>query len=410
MGQRRVVVVGGGILGLAFARELLRREPGTGVVVVEKEPELAAHQTGRNSGVVHSGVYYQPGSLKARLCRRGVELLERYCAENQLPHRVVGKVIVALDDDERTRLHRLHDQARANGIQDARLITRRELAEVEPECVGVEALHLPTVGIVDFRAIACALGQEIVALGGEIHTETPVLAIDATATGLGNGRARVTTGSPALPEIDCDQVVVCAGQQADVLARSTGAPASPWIVPFMGKYWELRPARRGLVRGLIYPVPDPRYPFLGIHFTPRVNEGVLVGPNAILAVGREAYRLRESHPIQLARIIASRPFIRLARQHWSTGARELWLTASKRAFLSAGRRYVPALRDDDVVPARPGIRAQAVDERGALVDDFVINGSVINGGATVVHVRNAPSPAATSSLAIAEELYKRLRG
>jgi (S)-2-hydroxyglutarate dehydrogenase len=402
LSQRRVVVVGGGILGLAFARELLRREPGAEVVVVEKEPELAAHQTGRNSGVVHSGVYYRPGSLKARLCRRGVELLERYCAEHQLPHRGVGKVIVALDDDERTRLRSLQEQARANGIQDVRLISGRQLAEVEPECVGVGALHLPTVGIVDFRAVARTLGQEIVALGGEIHTGTPVLAIDATDAG--TGRPRLTTGNPALRAIDCDQVVVCAGQQADVLARSTGAPASPRIVPFMGKYWALRPARRGLVRGLIYPVPDPRYPFLGIHFTPRVDGAVLVGPNAVLAVGREAYRLRESHPVELARIVASRPFLRLARRHWSTGARELWLTASRRAFLSAGRRYVPALRDDDVAPAQPGIRAQAVDERGTLVDDFVINGSP-----AVVHVRNAPSPAATSSLAIAEELYERLR-
>jgi L-2-hydroxyglutarate oxidase len=399
MSQRRVVVVGGGILGLAFARELLRREPGIEVTVVEKEPELATHQTGRNSGVVHSGVYYRPGSLKARLCRRGVDLIDQYCVEHHLPYRTVGKVIVALDDDERNRLYALQDQACANGIKDVRLISRRQLAEVEPACVGVGALHLPTVAIVDFRAIARTLGDEIVAHGGAIHTGTPVRAIAVV-----NGRPRLTTGNRALPAIDCDQVVVCAGQQADVLARSTGAAPSPRIIPFMGKYWELRPERRDLVRGLVYPVPDPRYPFLGIHFTPRVDGGVLVGPNAILAVGREAYGWRDAHPIDLARIVASRPFLRLARQHWFTGARELWLTMNRRAFLGAGRRYVPELGDDDVVPAVPGIRAQAVDDRGTLVDDFVIDGTP-----TVVHVRNAPSPAATSSLAIAEELYERLR-
>jgi (S)-2-hydroxyglutarate dehydrogenase len=394
----RYCIVGGGILGLALARLVVREEPDADVVVLEKEHAVALHQTGRNSGVVHAGLYYEPGSLKARLCRRGMGLLQAFCAEHGIAYEECGKVVVATEERELEPLGRIHARAEANGVPDLALIDRARLRELEPHAAGIAALHSPRTAIADFGAVARALAAEVERAGGEVR--------------LGAEVARVADEPGARPRVElcdgmtveADAVVVCAGLHADRIARASGQPADPRIVPFRGEYWALRPERRHLVRGLIYPVPDPSLPFLGVHLTKRVDGEILVGPNAVLALAREGYRRRDVVAAETAETLRWPGTWRVFGRYWRTGAAELTRSASRRAFVHAAHRYVPELRAGDAVPAAAGVRAQAVGADGRLVDDFRLATS-----GRVTWVRNAPSPAATSSLAIAEELLERVR-
>ena len=397
MEARRIGVVGAGIVGLAVARRLTEVEPDSTVTVLEKEHEIAAHQTGRNSGVVHAGIYYAPGSLKAQLCRRGVELLRAYCDERAIPLEDCGKLVVALDASEIDRLRELERRALANGVPGIRWVDRDELREIEPHAAGVAGLHSPTTAITDYRAVAEAFADDVRAAGGSV-----VLGAEVTAIGAAGTVTRVETADAAF---EFDLLVICAGLQADRLARLAGDAQEPTIVPFRGEYYRLVPERERLVRGLLYPVPDPAYPFLGVHFTPRVRGGVDVGPNAVPAFAREGYRRRDVRVADLGETLRSRGFRALARKHWRMGVRELRGSLSKAAFAAEARRYVPELSADDLVPAPAGVRAQALDPDGSLVDDFRISRV-----GPVTAVRNAPSPGATSSMAIAEHVVERVLG
>jgi L-2-hydroxyglutarate oxidase len=400
-----VVVVGGGILGLATARLIAREQPTADVTVLEKEPQLALHQTARNSGVVHAGIYYEPGSLKARLCRRGVALLRAFCAEHGVPYETCGKLVVALDATELPRLERLEARAHANGVPGLRHLDATQLREVEPHAAGIAALHSPETAITDFRAVALALAREVTERGGTISTGVEVTRVRATppATSSSPATRTATVELADGTELPADRVVVCAGLHADRLARRSGEGAAPRIVPFRGEYWTLRPEQRSLVRGLIYPVPDPTLPFLGVHLTKMVDGSVLIGPNAVLALAREGYGRRAVNGRDLAETLAWGGTWRLIRRHWRAGVDEAKRSLSKRAFVSEARRYVPELRPADAVRAGSGVRAQAIDRDGTMVDDFRIGGD-----AHIAWIRNAPSPGATSALAIAEEIVERL--
>lgn len=393
----RVAVVGGGILGVAVAREILRRSPDCGVSLFEKEDRLASHQTGRNSGVVHAGLYYQPGSQKAVLCRRGVKLLEAFCAERGIRRIACGKVLVALTDEERVRLTDIEQRARANGVAGVRILGAGELSELEPNVRGLAALHSPSTSIVDFAEVTRALAVDAVGAGAKVFLGHEI-------TGLRPGASEVVVSArtaAGVQDAAFDRIVVCGGLQSDRLAEMAGDTADPVIMPFRGEYYVLKPHRGDLVNGLVYPVPDPRYPFLGVHITPRVDGEVLIGPNAVLALAREGYSWRTVSMRDSVEIARTPAFWRFARRHWRTGIREVAGSLSRRRFVTAARAYVPALRDDDVVPGTAGVRAQALDADGGLVDDFRI--SVRN---RVVMLRNAPSPAATSALAIAEHVVE----
>jgi L-2-hydroxyglutarate oxidase LhgO len=389
MPARRIGIVGAGIIGLAVARRLVELDPDVTVTVLEKEDAIGTHQTGRNSGVVHAGIYYAPGSLKAQLCRRGGELLRAYCEARLIPLAECGKLVVALDHSELDRLRELERRAKANGVPGVRWVERDELRELEPHAAGVAGLHSPTTGITDYRAIAAAFADDVRAAGGTIRLGSAVRGISPSTSGV-----LVETH---LETFAFDLLAICAGLQSDRVARLAGDEREPTIVPFRGEYYRLRPERDELVRALLYPVPDPAYPFLGVHFTRRVGGGVDVGPNAVPALAREGYRRRDLRIGDLTDTLRSRGFRTLARRHWRMGAHELLGSLSKRAFAAEARRYVPELSADDLVPAPAGIRAQALDPDGSLVDDFRINTL-----GAVTAVRNAPSPGATSSMAIAE--------
>jgi L-2-hydroxyglutarate oxidase LhgO len=392
VGSSRVAVVGGGILGVAVARRLQQVDPALAVTVLEKEDGLARHQTGRNSGVVHAGLYYTPGSLKARLCRRGGTLLEEHCRRHGIAYHACGKVLVALDEVERHRLGAIAERAEANGVPGVRVLDGAELREIEPQVTGLAALHSPGTAIVDFPGVVGSLAVEVVTAGGAVRTGQEVTAIREV------GREVVVATRRGL-EQPFDRVIACAGLHADRVAALAGGEADPRIVPFRGEYYLLRPERRDIVRGLVYPVPDPRYPFLGVHLTPRVDGEVMVGPNAVLALAREGYGWGTVSPGDLREVLAWPGFGRFARRHWRTGLAELWGSVSRRRFVEAARRYVPSLTVDDVVPGPSGVRAQALGRDGELVDDFRVTRR-----GRVLAVRNAPSPAATSALAIAEHV------
>jgi (S)-2-hydroxyglutarate dehydrogenase len=384
-----VVVVGAGIVGLASARELLRRRPGLRLALVDKEPRVGTHQTGHNSGVIHSGIYYAPGSLKARLCVAGARELYAYCEANGIETERCGKVIVATDESELGRLDALHERGVANGVEGLEMIGPERLREIEPHCAGIRALWSPNTGIVDFSRVAQRYALDVREAGGEVHTGRELRCLRT----LTDHVVLETTGG----DLQARRVVTCAGLQSDRVAGMTGGVREPRIVPFRGDYWQLRPEARGLCRNLIYPVPDPAFPFLGVHVTRRLDTGeVWLGPNAVLAFAREGYRRLDLRPRDLAESLANRGFQRLARRYWRMGAVEMWRDWSKRAFWRSVRRYLPDVGLADMVPGPSGVRAQAIDASGALVDDFVVDVS----GDRVLHVRNAPSPAATSSLAI----------
>jgi len=389
----RFAVVGGGIIGTAVARRLSTVVPGAEVTLLEKEPALATHQTGHNSGVVHAGLYYEPGSLKARLCRRGAVLLKEFCAGRGLQYDECGKVLVALDDTETARLDAIEDRARRNGVPGVRRLDAAGLREVEPRVRGVAGLHSPATAITDFAAVTRALAADAETAGATVR-------LGVRVTGLAAKADEVVVTGDGVDEA-FDHVIVCAGLQADRLAVLAGDDPDPRIVPFRGEYHLLRAERRDLVRGLVYPVPDPRYPFLGVHLTKRVDGAVLVGPNAVLALAREGYRRRDVSAADLRDVVAWPGFRRFARAHWRTGLRELDGSLRRRAFVAAARRYVPELRPSDLVPGPSGVRAQALALDGSLVDDFRLTR-----GGRVTSLRNAPSPAATSSLAIAEHLVE----
>jgi L-2-hydroxyglutarate oxidase LhgO len=386
-----VVVVGGGIIGLATARELLRRRPGLSVLLLEREAELAAHQTGHNSGVVHAGLYYAPGSAKARLCVAGKALLEAYCAEHQIPLQRVGKLVVALEPDELPRLAAVEQRARANGVPGLEVLDAAGIARIEPHAAGIRALWSPGTGIVDYRRVALAYAADARAGGGVIETGRGVV-------GLAEGSGEVVVRTDA-GELTARAVITCGGLWSDRLAGMSGDVGTERIVPFRGDYLTLAPEAAGLVRGLIYPVPDPRFPFLGIHLTRRIDGGVWAGPNAVLALARSGYRRRDVDLREVVAIARHAGFRRLARRFWRTGLAEQWRDLSRRSFAKEVRRYLPEVRVDQLRPGPSGVRAQAIDPDGTLVDDFRFGGS-----RRILHVRNAPSPAATASLAIAAEI------
>jgi L-2-hydroxyglutarate oxidase LhgO len=395
VGDSRFLVVGAGIIGLATARELARRRPGATVTVVDKEPAVAQHQTGHNSGVVHAGLYYPPGSLKARLCARGRSMLREFCAEHQIAYEECGKVVVARDHSEMAALRDIEARARENAVPDMRCLTRAELSEVEPHCTGLAAVHSPHTAIVDFRAVAQALAAP--GSGVTVRLGFEVTGIRAQVGGV------VVSGRPGSEPVVADRIVLCAGLQSDRVARAASIEDGPMIVPFRGEYWRLRPDRSHLVRGLIYPVPDPRYPFLGVHFTRRIGGEVDLGPNAVLGLAREGYRRRDISVPDVKEALRSPAFWRMARTNWRAGWFEMLGSWSKRVFVARAATLVPDVTADDVVRAPAGIRAQALDADGSLVDDF----RIINSG-PVMAVMNAPSPGATSSLAIAEYICDQL--
>ena len=388
----RYVVVGGGILGLATARQLALSDPNAEITVLERESALAQHQTSHNSGVVHAGIYYAPGSLKARLCRRGLTLLRDYCNEKSLPYDACGKVVVAIDEREVEPLRRLEERAMANGVPGLRWLDQSELTEIEPYVTGVAGLHSPETAIADFAAVANAYANDVTKAGGQIRTGVAVTRIQQNGR---NPRTELADGAT----IEADKVIVCAGLQSDRLAMASGEPAEPRIVPFRGEYWQLRPERSHLVKGLIYPVPDPALPFLGVHLTRKIDGSVVLGPNAILSTSRHAYDRRQFVLKDTYDALSWPGTFRMLRKHWRAGIDEIVRSVSKRRFVHEVARYVPAVAVDDVLPAPAGVRAQAIDRDGSLVDDFRLGTH-----GHVIWVRNAPSPAATSSLAIAEEL------
>ncbi|MGC9220362.1 MAG: L-2-hydroxyglutarate oxidase [Solirubrobacteraceae bacterium] len=396
MPASRVGVVGAGIVGLAVARRLTEVQPDILLTVLDKEDEVGAHQTGHNSGVAHAGVYYAPGSLKARLCRQGIGLLKDYCLAKGIAYVECGKLIVAREDSELGRLDELQRRATANGVPGLRRLSPPEMAEVEPHVKGVSALHSPSTAILDYRAVTRAYAQDVTDAGGKVRLRFEV-------TGIKRVGAEIRVSSQLGEELVFDRLIVCGGLQADRLAHLAGEDREPRIVPFRGEYHRLIASRTDLVRGLIYPVPDPTYPFLGVHFTRRVDGGVDIGPNAVLAFKREGYRRTDFSATDLIDILSSEGFRKLAVKNWRMGAGEMWGSFSKRAFIARARDFIPSLTASDVVPAPAGVRAQALDPDGSLVDDFRIT---TVGGLTLV--RNAPSPAATSSLAIGSYVVAQL--
>ncbi|MEU6141981.1 L-2-hydroxyglutarate oxidase [Streptomyces sp. NPDC047081] len=395
MADETIGIVGAGIVGLATAREIALSRPGTRVVVLEKEKEVSLHQTGHNSGVVHAGIYYKPGSLKADLTVRGVSLLREYCQDRELPYREIGKLVVAVREDELGRMNDLYERARNNHVPDLRKISREEIRELEPHAGGVAALHSPRTAITDYPAIARAFAKDVVDSGGEVRLGFPVTGITTVPGGVevASGQERVTV----------DRLILCAGLQSDLVAKLAQDKQEPKIVPFRGEYMLLKPDKTHLVRGLLYPVPDPRYPFLGVHFTPRVDGTVEVGPNAVLALAREGYTKTRISPAHLLGLAAYPGAWKMAAQHWRTGIKEYRGSFSTAAFMKDAKLYVPGVSAADVVRGGAGLRAQALDRDGTLVDDFRIHQV-----GRITAVRNAPSPAATASMAIAEHIVEAM--
>lgn len=394
MDRADLAVIGGGIVGLATAYRYTERFPGERVVVLEKEPAVGFHQTGHNSGVLHSGIYYKPGSLRALNCRTGKKAMEAFCAAEGLPYEICGKVIVAVDEPELAGLERIYDRGQQNGV-DCQIIGPERLAELEPHAAGIRAIHVPETGIVDFRRVCERLAEKISEQGGAVWTEARVTQLKRDRPGWVVETVR--------GELGCRLVVNCAGLHSDRVAAISGHRPESRIVPFRGEYYELKPENHHLCRNLIYPVPDPSFPFLGVHFTRMIQGGVECGPNAVLAFAREGYRKHDVNLPDLFEALTYRGFLRLARRHWRTGCGEMWRSWSKRAFVKALQRLMPEIRDNFLVPGRAGVRAQAVAQDGSIVDDF----QVISQEA-IVHVCNAPSPAATSSLNVGQIVVDHL--
>ena len=390
-----LVVVGAGIVGLAVAREWLIRNPHDSVAVLEREPGSARHQTGRNSGVIHGGIYYQPGSLKARLCVEGARLMYEYCEQHNIPHERCGKLIVAIDESELPRLDELESRGRANAVPGLRRITAAEITDIEPNAVGLQALYAPNTGIVDYAVVAQSIAEELASQGADVRFSCEVRSIDDQQTAVLH-----TAEGP----LHARTVMVCAGLWADRLARRSGGPRNPQIVPFRGAYLGLRPTSRPRLNGMIYPVPNPELPFLGVHITKHIDASVSLGPTAMMVAARDAYRLRRVNLRDSWESLSWPGTWRVGRRYWRVGIDEIAMAASRRAFVRAAARYMPALTVDDLDgSSHAGVRAQAVARDGSLVDDFVLTRD-----GRVCYVRNAPSPAATSAFALARELVDRV--
>ena len=386
-----VIIVGGGAVGLGVALEITRRFPRQKLLLVEKENKVARHQSGHNSGVIHSGVYYKPGSLKARLCVAGAAAMVEFCREHAIPHNVCGKVIVATGEDELPRLQELRKRGEANGLTGLRLIGPEELRELEPHASGLQALFVPSTGVTDYALVCEKYAQLILANGGTVRTSVAVTRIRRSAQDI---VVETSTGAFAT-----SSVINCAGLYSDRIARMAGDDPGIMIVPFRGEYYDLTPERSSLVRALIYPVPDPRFPFLGVHFTRRITGRVDAGPNAVLALAREGYRHSDINARDLASSVFFQGFWRMAGKHWRNALGEWHRSLSKRAFVRALQRLLPEIRDSDLVRGGSGVRAQALKPDGALVDDFQFVPS-----GKVLHVLNVPSPAATASLVIGKTI------
>jgi 2-hydroxyglutarate dehydrogenase len=389
----KVVVVGAGILGLATARELLARQPDRQVTVLEREPEVGFHQTGHNSGVIHGGIYYAPGSLKARLCVQGARDMYEFCEQHGIEAKRCGKLIVATSEEELSGLDELERRGKANEVPDLRRVGPGELREIEPHAAGVAALHSPATGVVDFREVARAMADDVRAAGGEVRLSHEVSGVENR-----NGSVRLRSAGD---EIEAERAVFCAGPWSDRLALAAGAEADPRIIPFRGAYLTLRPERAGLVKSLIYPVPDPTLPFLGVHLSRHVDDEVTIGPTALLAAARDPRKKLSAG--DLGATLAWPGTRRMVRRWWRTGLTEIRHALSKGSLVRDAQRYVPELQPDDVQPGHFGIRAQALGRDGSLIDDFVFDQT-----GRILHVRNAPSPAATASLAIAREIVDKL--
>jgi L-2-hydroxyglutarate oxidase LhgO len=394
MSRTDVAIIGGGIVGLATAWQLTRRHPDLGVVLVEKENALARHQSSHNSGVLHAGVYYRPGSLKAENCRAGKEAMQAFCSEEGISFELCGKVVVAVDESDLPALEMIYERGRANGVECS-VIGRERLLEIEPHAAGIKAIHVPESGIVDYTLVCDRLARRIQERGTEIRTGTRVTDIISGSDSI----VLVTDADP----IETRFVVNCAGLHSDRVTRLTGMAPEAKIVPFRGEYYELRPEAHHLVQGLIYPVPDPSFPFLGVHFTRMINGGVECGPNAVLAFAREGYRKTDIHLGDLFESLTYPGLLRVIPKYGRTGMGEIWRSISKRAFVRALQRLVPEIRAEHLEPAPSGVRAQAMRPDGSMVDDFLIQESD-----RVINVGNAPSPAATASLNIGRLIVERL--
>ncbi|XP_054722717.1 L-2-hydroxyglutarate dehydrogenase, mitochondrial-like [Uloborus diversus] len=401
-----VVVVGGGIIGTATARELLLRNPGLKLALVEKEKAIAQHQSGHNSGVVHSGLYYTPGSLKAKLCVEGLDLAYQYCTKKNIPYKKCGKLVVAVEPEEIGRLGALYRRALENGVKDIRLLGPEDIRKMEPHIQGLKAIWSPSTGIVDWKQVTRCYADDCRTSGADLYLDFEVKHFVAR----GESGCLVCGKSTSIP---CKWVVTCGGLQSDLLSGLTGCPPAPQIVPFRGEYLVLKPEKAKMISTNIYPVPHPGLPFLGVHFTPRMDGSVWLGPNAVLAFKREGYRFSDLNPRDLSRLITSQGLRKLAGKHLLFGLNEMYKSFNIGAQVAVLKKYFPPLTTSDVVRGPSGVRAQAIAEDGELVDDFVFDEGREEFRGRVLHVRNAPSPAATSSLAIAkvvadkaEELFR----
>jgi len=389
-----LVIVGGGIVGLATALQSIRRQPRIRLAVVEKEDKVARHQTGHNSGVIHSGIYYKPGSLKAKNCVAGAARMVEFCREHSIPFDVCGKVVVATDEAERAGLAELMRRGAANGVPGLRMIERAELREMEPHCTGVEAMHVPGTGITDYSQVARKYVELIQHAGGQIMTGCEVRRIDRRGAEI---VLETTRGA-----VKAARMINCAGLHSDRILKLTGDHTQLQIVPFRGEYYEIVPARRQLVRSLIYPVADPRFPFLGVHFTRRISGGIEAGPNAVLAMKREGYRKTDFKMRDAVETALFPGFWRMAIKYWRSGLGEYYRSLNKQAFTHALQKLVPGIQAADLEPAGAGVRAQALDRTGRLLDDFVI----VRSSREIIHVCNVPSPAATASLVIGQQIVE----
>ncbi|XP_014772158.1 L-2-hydroxyglutarate dehydrogenase, mitochondrial [Octopus bimaculoides] len=394
-----IVIVGGGIIGLATARELILRHPNLSFAVLEKEKELAKHQSGNNSGVIHAGIYYTPGSLKAKLCVEGFHKAYKYCDENNIPYKECGKLIVATNPEELSRLDNLYERGQKNNVKGMRMVGPKEIKDIEPNCVGLRAIHSPHTGIVDWRQVALSYGENFKKCGGHIFTD---FAANKFSMSTENLKYPVTVMGDVKKgqAIQCQYLITCGGLYSDRLAEKTGCDRKPRIVPFRGDYLLLKPHKSDMVRGNIYPVPDPRFPFLGVHFTPRVDGSVWLGPNAVLAFKREGYTFFSFSAKDMIDALSYSGLRKIAMKNLSFGLNEMYRGLFISAQVKQLQRFIPSLKLEDVIRGPSGVRAQALDKDGNLVDDFVFDSGTGDMSKRILHVRNAPSPAATSSLAI----------
>ena len=382
-----VIVIGGGIVGLATAYKLLEQKPELKLRILEKEKSIGLHQSGHNSGVIHSGIYYKPGSVKAKNCRRGVEELLLFCDKFNVQYDLCGKVIVAVNLEEVNRLDALYKRGLENGISNVRIVDSQELKDLEPHATGIKAIHVPSMGIINYTSVVDELAKQIIKRGGEIKTKATVKGFVRKA-----GECIVNT---QICDYPTELVINCAGLYSDKIAQLAGENSSISIIPFRGEYYMLKPESRHLVNSLIYPVPDPRFPFLGVHFTRRIDGSVEAGPNAVLATAREGYRRRDFNFQETWELLTNPGVWKIGRNYWKTGMGEYTRSLFKPLFVKALQYLVPAIQGSDLVPGGSGVRAQAMDETGKLLDDFCIVQSE-----RFIHVLNAPSPAATASFAI----------